>query len=130
MSEQEKSESGAPIYRYENVKPKDFTPATGDGDNIEAISAHIEKHIGPISTVYHELVSDLVHIDVHWIEPSEEFPFHTFVTSGMSDHPMTVPEGMEEAKYAELCILLPEEWLAKGLRGDELDQAFKQDKTY
>jgi hypothetical protein len=38
MEGKELSESGDPIYRYDNVMPKDFTPAFGDAQNIEAIS--------------------------------------------------------------------------------------------
>lgn len=104
----EKSESGQPIYRYEN-KPKDFQFPQGD-PSIDEITKHIEQHIGKIDTVYHELVSDKVHIDVHWVKPTPERRFHTLVTSGMSDLPMKVPEGMEEFQYSELSICLPEEW--------------------
>ena len=130
MEEKERSESGDPIYRYEQVKPKDFTPAIGDGDNIEAISGHIEKHVGPIHTVFHEIISDLVHIDVHWVKPSEAFPFHTLVTSGMSDLPMTVPEGLEEHRFAELCILLPTDWVIEGADYKTMEAAFENENNY
>lgn len=43
-------------------------PATGDGENIDAISNHIEKYIGKIDCVFHEIISDKVHIDVHWVK--------------------------------------------------------------
>ncbi len=115
MSEQEYSESGDPIYNYENLTPKEYTPALGDGENIEAISEHIEKHVGKVELVFHEIISDLVHIDVHWVKPSEDFPFHKLITSGMSDMPMHAPEGMEAFKYAELCILLPADWQLEGV---------------
>ncbi len=46
MSEQEYSASGGPIYRYDNQALKHAIPAIGDQASIEAISAHIEKHIG------------------------------------------------------------------------------------
>ncbi len=110
MSDQEMSKSGNPIYRYDDVVPNEFRPAIGDDQNIDAISDHIEKHIGPIELVYHEIVSDHVHIDIHWVKPSEKFPFNTLVTSGMSDLPMHVPEGLENFRFAELCILLPSNW--------------------
>jgi len=110
MSEQEYSQSGSPIYRYEDRISQDFIPAVGDGTSIEAISTHIEKHVGTPDIVFHEIVSDIVHIDVHWVKPNGKFPFHTFVTSGMSDKPMTVPEGLEALRYAELCIFLPNDW--------------------
>ncbi|WP_224994400.1 suppressor of fused domain protein [Cesiribacter sp. SM1] len=130
MNENEKSLSGSPVYRYEHVQPKEFTPAIGDGENIEAISNHIEKHVGTIASVFHEIVSDLVHIDVHWVKPSASFPFHTLVTSGMSDKPMTVPEGMEEHQYAELCILLPADWEINGDGLKLMEEVFRDEKNY
>lgn len=90
----EKSKSGAPIYRHENFTPKEFQPATGEG-SLEEISDHIEKYVGKIDMVFHEIVSDQVHIDVHWVKPTEERPFHTLITSGMSDKEMTTPDGVE-----------------------------------
>lgn len=130
MSKQEFSESGAPIYRYPDFKPKDFTLAIGDEQNINAISKHIEKHIGKIETVFHEIISDLVHIDVHWVKPSEKFPFHILITSGMSDKPMTVPQKMENHKYAELCILLPSNWDIDGTNFITMKEAFKNENNY
>jgi hypothetical protein len=130
MENQEYSESGDPIYRYENVTPKDFTPAFGDGENIEVISNHIEKHIGKIEYVFHEIISDLVHIDVHWIKPSKKFPFHTLVTSGMSDLPMSVPAGSEENQFAELCILLPNNWQIEGETSLLMEEVFKDEENY
>jgi len=106
----EQSESGAPIYRYEDVEPAEFSLATGDDEAIAAISRHIEQHVGPISGVFHELISDQVHIDVHFVPPTADFPFNVLVTSGMSDRPMTVPAGAEDVRYAELCVLLPSTW--------------------
>lgn len=130
MEEQERSESGQPIYRYDQFKPKDFTPATGDGENIEAIADHIEKHVGKIDAVFHEIVSDLVHLDVHWVKPTAAFPFHTLVTSGMSDLPMTVPEGAEDQRYAELCILLPPGWPIEAADYETMEKVFKDEKNY
>ena len=106
----EHSESGSPIYRYSESEAKGFQPAFGDSDNIEAIAKHIEKHVGPPDQVFHELVSTLVHIDVHMVAPTPQRNFFTLVTSGMSDKPMTVPEDAEEFRYAELAICLPPTW--------------------
>jgi len=103
------SASGSPIYRHA-PRTKEFTLTTGDGAAIEAISSHIETHLGAIDGVFHELLSDLVHIDVHHVAPADERPFHTLITSGMSDLPMTVPEGAEAFRFAELLIHLPPEW--------------------
>ena len=130
MSQQEYSDSGDPIYRYDDAKPKEFRFAPGDEQNIKAISEHIEKHIGKIESVFHEIVSDLVHIDVHWIKPTEQFPFHVLVTSGMSDKPMNVPEGLDNLKYAELCILLPKDWPIDGTSYSTMEEAFKNENNY
>lgn len=105
----ERSESGQPIYRHED-RERDFELAIGDSENIERISEHIEQFIGPVATVYHELMSDLVHIDVHIVEPTEERDYYTLVTSGMSDRAMNAPEGYEELSYSELMICLPSDW--------------------
>ncbi len=106
---QERSESGAPIHRH---KPREegWIPPDMEDSNMDDIERHIEKHIGKISTVFHELISDIVHIDVHQIPPSEERPYWTLVTSGMSDLPMAAPEGCEDFAHAELMLCLPADW--------------------
>ena len=118
----ENSESGAPIYQHEH-RERDFEPAHGDSENIERISDHIEKYIGPVANVFHELVSDLVHIDVHVVEPTTERPFYTLITSGMSDKPMSAPEEIAELSYSELMIALPPDWPLT-------EEAFKDEANY
>jgi len=118
----EKSESGSPIYRYEDVKEKEFEFASGES-SIEEISDHIENFIGKIDTVFHEIVSDQVHVDIHWVKPTKERPFHTLITSGMSDKPMSTPEDVENANFAELSICLPEEWNIS-------EEDFEDEKNY
>lgn len=130
MSEQEYSESGNPIYRYDDRQDKEFQPASGNGENIEAISDHIEKHVGKIEKVFHEIVSDIIHIDVHWVKPTDKFPFHTLVTSGMSDLPMKIPEGYEINQFAELCILLPSDWRIDGTDFKTMEEVFNDENNY
>lgn len=110
MSQDEKlvSLSGAPIFRYTDGE-KEWEAAQGE-ECIEQISDHIERHIGTVDMVFHEVLSDTVHIDVHHVKPTPERPFHTLVTSGMSDLPMSVPEGAEVPRYLELMVTLPEHW--------------------
>ncbi|HYF52195.1 MAG TPA: suppressor of fused domain protein [Planctomycetota bacterium] len=109
----------------EEPADKDEMPdlSAGDPDNIEAISKHVEKHIGEIETVFHELISPTVHIDVLWVKPSEKRPYHVLVTSGMSELPMHAPEGAEDYRYAELLIALPPDWPLS-------QEAFKDEKNY
>lgn len=101
---------GGTIYRHaERTKP--FEPTLGDGENIEAISNHIEEHVGPVAQVLHEIVSDLVHLDVHQVVPTKSRPYHTLITSGMSERPMTLPDEVDaEWQFAEMMLCLPEDW--------------------
>ncbi len=111
MSDQpaEFSDSGNPIYRHQ-PRAKPFAMAFGDAQHIQLIEAHITRHLGQPETVFHEIISDLVHIDVHMIAPRPERNFYTLVTTGMSARAMKVPEGLEELSYAELLLSLPPDW--------------------
>lgn len=82
----------------------------GDLRLIEAVSRHVERHVGPIDLVFHETDSRLVHVDVHHVPPAEGRPYHTLVTSGMSQRAMTVPPGAARYRHAELFTLLPRHW--------------------
>ena len=107
--EQPTAKDGTTIFRHE-LRDRDFEIATGNEQNIEAVSNHIERHIGPVEMVFHEIISDLVHVDIHWVKPTKKKPWHTLVTSGMSDLPMTVPDACSEFQYAELSVKLPPTW--------------------
>jgi hypothetical protein len=87
-----------------------FTPSAGDSALIEAVSDHVERWLGPIASVFHEILSDLVHVDLHWVRPTERRPWNTLVTSGMSERPMAVPPGAEMFARAELVLNLPAAW--------------------
>lgn len=123
MSKEENlvSMSGAPIFRYTDGE-KEWEAPTGE-ECIEEISNHIEQYIGEVSMVFHELISDTVHIDVHHVKPTPERPFHTLVTSGMSDLKMSVPEGVGSTRYMELMVTLPEYWQID-------DESFKDERWY
>ena len=79
-------------------------------DNLEAVEKHISHHLGEPASVYHELISTTVHIDIHIVPATEQRPWISLVTSGMSDLPMTVPEGLDEWQFAELMIRVPADW--------------------
>lgn len=105
----EQSESGSPVYRHEK-RDREFEFAVGDSENIDRITAHIEAHVGPVANVFHELISDLVHVDIHMVKPSPRRNCHTLVTSGMSDRPMNAPDGYGAFRFSELMISLPPDW--------------------
>ena len=102
----ETSESGSPIYVHSAPLP--FEQADGIS-HLEDITEHIERHLGPIENVFHEIVSDAVHVDVHVVAPQPEFPFYRLITSGMSDRSMATPDP-EVPDRTELMITLPAEW--------------------
>lgn len=107
--DEERSPSGSPVYRYEDREGPPQPPEQSCR-HLAEIEAHVEKYIGKIETVYHELVSDLVHIDVLFVPPTEEFPYQVLVTSGVSDKSMNVPPGVEKFRNVELLIALPPDW--------------------
>ncbi len=113
--------SGDPIEHYRDG-PRSFTPPP-ETLGTDAIVRHIEQHLGPVESVFHELISDAVHLDVHWVKPTASRPFHLLVTSGMSDRPMNVPAELDAPRHIELVATLPERW-AIG------DGAFRDENWY
>ena len=65
---------------------------------------------GEVETVYHELLPFVPHIDVFIFKPGTRGrPFFTYVTSGMSDLPMTIPRTADpELAVAELIFYADE----------------------
>jgi hypothetical protein len=118
----ERSESGAPIYHHKS-RQRDFELAAGDEQTIEAVTTHVERHVGKPAHVFHELISDLVHVDVHVVEPTPERNYSTLVTSGMSDRPMSAPEEYPELRHAELVVCLPPAWPLN-------ERAFQDERNY
>ncbi len=106
MSE-EISPGGSRIERHDEALPPEPVPSGWAGQ--ELIEDHVERHLGPIESVFHELVSEYVHLDVLVVEATEERPFHYLVTSGMSSRPMPAG-GEDEPERAELLIGLPADW--------------------
>ncbi len=132
QDEPELTPAGSPIYRSEGSEPAPLELANGNDATISAIADHIERHLGPVSGVYHELLSDKVHLDVHVVPPSTDFPFYALITSGMSDRPMSVPPEASPADappFAELCLLLPSTW---NIPDDPADiaTAFEDENVY
>ena len=107
--EEERSPSGAPVYRHKEGKAG-ISPPEHAADHLQAIERHLEKHVGTLGMVWHELVSDLIHLDILTVEPGPDRPWRYLVTSGVSDLPMKVPEGHEEFARVELMIALPPGW--------------------
>ncbi|MEP7222077.1 MAG: suppressor of fused domain protein [Novosphingobium sp.] len=109
FDEPETSLSGSPVYRYGKPVDWEYGEPTAFA---EAIEAHVEKYIGPVKTVFHEVLSNQVHVDVLSVEPTDGRPFWTFVSCGMSARPMQLPDAAigQATPFAEVVISLPADW--------------------
>lgn len=106
----ERSGSGDPILRH-GARERPFEPTGGDADLLGAIDDHLGRCFpGADVTVFHEIVSDLVHVDVHLVPPAGDRAWNTLVTSGMAQRPMAAPEELSDARWAELVLALPPDW--------------------
>lgn len=88
-------------------------------DLIEEVPAHFARFLGQeTDQVFHELVSDTVHLDVNMLPATETRPYHVLYTTGMASRPM---KGSREgcSGFAEVMVFLPGDW--------PLDQASFQD---
>lgn len=85
---------------------------------IDEISEHFEKLFAVKREdyrVFHEMLSDTIHVDVHYFRATEERPFQVLFTTGMSDLPMTPPEDASPEyrkanERGELYCILPADW--------------------
>jgi Suppressor of fused protein (SUFU) len=100
--EPEITPGGSEVQRHDELRPPEPVPGGWAGQ--ELIENHVERHVGPIANVFHELYSEYIHLDVLVVEAREERPWHTLVTSGMSSRPM------EDGTLMELLIGLPPTW--------------------
>jgi hypothetical protein len=108
MSEEAKSRSGSKIYLH-TERMQQLTSEGGDLALIEAVLAHMTAQVGKPERVVHELLPGSQAIDIH-IVPAGDEPVLTLFTTGMSEHPMTMPPGVPLPRRAELIMRLPETW--------------------
>jgi hypothetical protein len=106
----ERTPSGSPVYRHAAPPERTFTPAAEPAETREELEAHIARHFGEPDNVLHEILSELIHLDVHLIRPTPERDHWTLFTTGMSDRPMSTPQGASKYQYAELMLKLPSSW--------------------
>ena len=113
-AEKEVSKGGSTIYRYEEPEATDWRPPENYGIYTDEVCTHFDQIFPDRETsVFHEIISDLVHIDVHIMRPTPEENFYVIYTTGMSDLPMNVPADMPNAQdyaHAELVMFLPASW--------------------
>ncbi len=91
--------------------------SAGDVELIEAVSAHVETHLGPEHEVFHQVISQWVHVDILVVAPTEERPCWTLVTCGMAERAMAAPDDDPALTHTELVMVLPPDWPLKESKG-------------
>lgn len=107
---EEPSADDAPAVYAHTQRRSESTPMEPDREAHPEIEAHIEKTFGPIESVIEDVNPDIVGIDIQYIPPHEGHDYHTLVTLGMSDLPMSPPNDAVDFRYAELMLCLPSSW--------------------
>lgn len=101
----EYSPGGSPIYRYQTPENQGCRPPEDVCVSMEAIEKRMEGVFpGGDGFVYHEIISDLVHIDVHVIRGPREDDGIVLYSTGMSGLPMNLPE---DGKKISFYMLIP-----------------------
>jgi hypothetical protein len=118
---QEVSPGGTRINRNEELNSSNGDVQLLSEYDMEMIQNHIEKNIGKIAKVFHELISEKVHIDICLVEPAIVRKYYTLVTMGMSTLPMNNPQ--QEYAYMELYLCLPPNWKLD-------DESIKKEENY
>ncbi|WP_298639943.1 suppressor of fused domain protein [uncultured Cardiobacterium sp.] len=97
------------LYPEENDDPPPVSAA--NHSYRQEMRAHIERHFGPIAATFKREESAST-IDLLWLPPDNDHPYQTLITSGLSDHPMDVPDDADRARREriELMIMLPLKW--------------------
>lgn len=79
---------------------------------LDKVDTYISEHFGKFENVFHEFASDVIHVDICVIPPTEERNYITLVTMGMGAKKMNVPWDLKDQPRtrAELLICLPPDW--------------------
>lgn len=96
-----------------NGENKSFNPPVMyEEDDWTLLEEYIDDNFGRPDSVFHEIVSEDIHVDVHIIKPNEKKDYYTLITTGMGAVPMDVPDEYSDTnpKRAELVICLPSSW--------------------
>jgi hypothetical protein len=104
---------------HDSTAGSSVSVAEMDDAEAERWGEHLHQHLGGEATVFHELLSDTIHLDVLVYGATDERPYHVLVTQGMSALAMTVPEGAEQQRFAELMMVLPRDWVMDGEAADD-----------
>jgi hypothetical protein len=86
-----------------------FRKGAAVAQHMEELSDHFQAHLGVEPYVLHEIVSDVIHLDVFVYPATDSRPWHFLTTCGVSALPMpNTPKGL--SPFAEVCAALPRDW--------------------
>jgi hypothetical protein len=132
MADDDTSPGGSQIVRHDSG-PADFSSPHDAAKHFDELSAHLSGFLGASSMVWHEIISDKIHLDVIVFPPRADRECWTLVTSGMSDLPMKVPEDApdaEQMRFAEIVISLPKDWFTADEHGMIGDDQLQDERKY
>jgi tetratricopeptide (TPR) repeat protein len=93
-------------------KQAQYNPIVYSEEEFRCVEDHIKQYFGIYESVYHEIASPDIHVDIAVIKPCPEHDYYILVTIGMGARPMNVPNETENPglERAELMICLPPDW--------------------
>ncbi len=80
--------------------------------DLNILEKYREENFGNFDNVFHEIVSDELHIDIYVSDPTEDRDYYILMTEGMGAYKMKVADGLNDNSLgrAELMLYLPSDW--------------------
>lgn len=81
-------------------------------EEVKQLENFVKNKYGEYTSVYHELYSPDIHLDILVVPPSKKDNYYKLITKGMGAYKMNVPSIINNKGYdrAELVMYLPPEW--------------------
>lgn len=96
----------------ETEKAAVLLPDLYSAEEINTLETYIQQEFGAYESVFHEIVSPDIHVDIAIIPPNGKKNYYTLVTMGMGAHRMNVPPELKQYQLerAEIVACLPADW--------------------
>ncbi len=91
---------------------------------MDEIQGFVSEHFGESENVLHEILSEIVHLDLLPVAATDAFPFVTICTMGMSALAMHCPPNSDDSqipRHTELVLHLPADWPLEDLGTDDFN---------
>ena len=81
-------------------------------EELDEYESYVQKCLGEYESVFHEMVSPDIHLDIILIPETEACPYKKLVTMGAGAYKMNVPKEYKKynLEHAEYVIYLPANW--------------------